>query len=211
MKEVYYPLSKIDEKYRDIALLELETAHSLSSNQSKIYTHFANVLIGLATLILTVSLNSEKFSLNNYLTENNLFIFTIFLFLVGIIILRYFSDLQKEITINARKVVTLRTMLGLDYSSVQLTLPRERIEGATNPFNIKLFNGWSKFQSAPVFILIILVSLFWTLIFYNININNLNMNKYFFIDSINLTWFIGVILILITYLLVYRLSLYDRH
>lgn len=197
--EVYFPLSKIENRNRDIALLELENAHNASSSQSKVYTQFANVLIGFSTVILTILLNVEKFDIKHYLTDLNLFIFSLFMYVMGIILLRYFADLQKEITINARKVVTLRSMLGLDYSSIQLTLPKDRIEGATNPFRIKFFNGWFKFQSSPVWILSLVVGIIWTFRFYT------NGRLYFYFDSafhtsnLNWTWLIGTILIFLSY------------
>ncbi len=209
--EVYYPLSKIESRNRDIALLELENAHNASSSQSKVYTQFANVLIGFSTVILTIILNVEKFDIKHYLTDLNLLVFSLFMYLMGIILLRYFADLQKEITINARKVVTLRSMLGLDYSSVQLTLPKDRIEGATNPFRIKFFNGWFKFQCSPVWILSLVVGIIWTIKFYT------NGTLYFYFDSsfdisnINCTWLTGIVVIFLTYFTSYRFSLFDRH
>jgi len=209
-KQVYYPLSKIDKDHRDIALIELENAQKASLSQSKIYSQFANVLIGLSTVLLAI-LNLGMVDVKKQLDSDTILVITIFLFVMGIILLRYFVDLQKEITINSRKVVTLRSMLGLDYSSVQLTLPRDRIEGATNPFRIKFFTGWFKFQSAPVWILTILVGLMWTLAFYRIQISSLDTNKLIIIDEINWLWFIGLLTIIVIYFIVYRVSLFDRH
>ncbi|MGJ1365768.1 biosynthetic peptidoglycan transglycosylase [Sphingobacterium spiritivorum] len=209
-KQIYYPLSKIDKDHRDIALIELENAQKASLSQSKIYTQFASVLIGLSTVILAV-LNLEKVNIKGKINSETLLIMTLVLYVMGLILLRYFVDLQKEITINSRKVVTLRSMLGLDYSSVQLTLPKDRVEGATNPFNIKLFTGWFKFQSSPVWILTFLIGLIWTLIFYKIDIHSMKRNELVIINQINPIWLSGLIVIIISYFLSYRISLFDRH
>ncbi|SFL54066.1 Transglycosylase [Porphyromonadaceae bacterium KH3CP3RA] len=211
LKEIYYPLSKIDEDKRDIALIELQNAQNLSNNQTKIYSQFANVLIAAATLLISIFLNSERLSLSLFSSTNNLLLFSILLFFIGIILLRYFVDLQKEITINARKVVTLRSMLGLDYSSVRLTLPKDRIEGATNPFNIKFFNGWFKFQAMPFWVILGIVGVIWSLNFYTINISSFPSNKFYLVDDLNSLWFIGLIIIFIIYYILYRISLLDRN
>src|SRR5690606_10515355 len=204
-KQIYYPLSKIDKDHRDIALIELENAQKASLSQSKVYTQFASVLIGLSTVILAV-LNLEKVDVKGKINSDTLLIMTLVLYVMGLILLRYFVDLQKEITINSRKVVTLRSMLGLDYSSVQLTLPKDRVEGATNPFRIKLFNGWFKFQSSPVWILTFLIGLIWTLIFYKIDIHSIKRNELFIINQIDLVWLSGLIVIITSYFLSYRIS-----
>ncbi|GEM_PF-962897 len=209
-KQIYYPLSKIDKDHRDIALIELENAQIASISQSKVYTQFASVLIGISTVILAI-LNLEKIDIKAKLTSDTLLTMTLILYVIGIILLRYFVDLQKEITINSRKVVTLRSMLGLDYSSVQLTLPRDRVEGATNPFRIKLFTGWFKFQSSPVWILTLLLTLIWTLVFYRIDINSVKTNELILINQINTVWLCGLIIIVISYFFSYRISLFDRH
>lgn len=211
LHEIYYPFTGLEVGKRDVALIELQNAQNLSNNQTKIYSQFANILIASSTLIISIYLNSEKLNINNFFNKNNQFIFSFILIVFGIIMLRYFVDLQKEITTNARKVVILRTMLGLDYSSVQLTLPKDRIEGATNPFNIKFFNGWFKFQTTPFWIIVILISFVWTTNFYVFDINNLETNKYIFFNTINTYWVLGLILIITIYYLTFRLSLLDKN
>ncbi len=211
LHEVYYPLSEVACDKRDVALIELQNAQSLSNNQTKIYSQFANILIASSTLIISIFLNSEKLNIDGLFNQNNLLLFSIFLIIIGILILRYFVDLQKEITINARKVIILRKMLGLNYSSIQLTLPKDRIEGATNPFKIKFFNGWFKFQTTPFWIIIILVSFVWTTNFYTFDINSFNTNKYFVLNEINLYWITGYIFIILIYYFTFRVSLLDKN
>ncbi|MEO8960843.1 MAG: hypothetical protein ABI325_03115 [Ginsengibacter sp.] len=211
LHEVYYPLSEISSEKRDVGLLELQNAQNLSNNQSKIYSQFANILIASATLTISIFLNSSKLNLTNLLGKNNLFLFSIFLIIIGTLLLRYFVDLQNEITINARKVVILRTQLGLDYKSIQLTLPKDRIEGATNPFNVKSFKGWFKFQTIPFWIIIILVSFIWTINFYSFDLSNIKINRFYIFDLINGIWILGLAFIVLIYYFIFRISLLDKN
>ncbi|RZJ53270.1 MAG: penicillin-binding protein 1A [Flavobacterium sp.] len=208
--QIYFPLSKIDEQNRDIGLLELSNAQNLSNNQTKLYSQFANILIGIVTAIVTIVLNAEKINFGKMLVENVLFL-SILLYFIGIFLLKYFADLQKEITINARKVVTLRAMLGLDYHSVQLALPKDRIEGATNPFNIKFFSGWLKFQSVPFWIFLFLVGYLWTLGFYTIDFKRLTEIDFTSLPTTNIFWLAGIFLLIVSYYYAYRISLLDRN
>lgn len=209
IQEIYYPLSKIEDSSRDVALLELESAQNLSNSQTKVYTQFASILIGIVTIILTIILSADKINFGKILTENLLFM-SVLLYLICFFLLRYFVDLQKEITINARKVVTLRAMLGLDYHSIQLTLPKDRIEGATNPFKIKFFNGWFRFQSIPFWMFLILVGYLWTLNFYEINVTLSTIN-FASLPSLDLKWAIGIFILCVSYYYAYRVKLLDRN
>ncbi|WP_293783932.1 biosynthetic peptidoglycan transglycosylase [uncultured Pedobacter sp.] len=209
IKEIYYPLSKIEEGQRDIALLELQSAQNLSNSQTKLYTQFATILIGIVTVILTTVLNADKINFGHILTKN-LFFLSFLTYFICLFLLRYFVDLQTEITINARKVVTLRAMLGLDYHSIQLTLPKDRIEGATNPFKIKFFNGWLKFQTIPFWMFLILVEYLWTLNFYTIDFKDYKFTFNVFHD-VNITWISGTLILFSTYYHAYRIKLLDRN
>jgi len=209
LKEIYFPLSKIGQDQRDVALIELSNAQNLSNSQTKVYTQFASILVGIATVILTVILSADKINFGRILIENLLFL-SILIYFICLFLLRYFVDLQQEITINARKVVALRAMLGLDYHSIQLTLPKERIEGATNPFKIKFFNGWFKFQSIPFWMSLVLVGYLWTLNFYTIDFNISRINFYNY-PAIKLSWLVGIFIIITSYYYAYRIKLLDRN
>jgi len=119
-------------------------------------------------------------------------------FLFGMLILRYFIELQRSIVINGRKVITLRTMLGLDYGHLQLTLPNWRVEGANNPFVIKLFPGWLSMGSIPYWIMMISSNAIW---YFSIQRYG-EMQKY---------GVFGNIFIIIIYSVVFRKFLNDRH
>ena len=207
--EQYYPTFTFKHEYRDVVLLEFEEAQKIANGQTKVYGQVTNILLAVVTILIPLFFNQDKESNQtfNFIKENALFFSTI-IFLFGALLLRYFVDLQKQITINGRKVVTLRTMLGLDYGHIHLTLPNWRVEGATNPFAIKYFNGWLMFQSMPFWVLTIGVNAIWWLTTndrpaYPISINNTTV--------FSIPWLTGNLIITIAYLFVFRRNLYDTH
>ena len=207
--EQYYPTYTFKPENRDVVLLEFEEAQKIANGQTKVYGQVTNILLAVITVLIPLFFSQEKESNQTFdlLKENALFFSTI-IFLFGALLLRYFVDLQKQITINGRKLVTLRTMLGLDYGHIHLTLPNWRVEGATNPFAIKYFNGWLMFQSMPFWVLTIGVNAIWWLTTkdrtaYSISINDNVL--------ITISWLTGNVIITIIYLLVFRRNLNDTH
>lgn len=205
--ERYYPT--YISKERDILLIEFEEAQKIANSQSSIYGQVTNILLAVATVAFTFFLDNDKEkakNVHNFLNSNSI-LFAIILFLFGAILLRYFVDLQKQITINGRKVVTLRTLLGLDYGRIHLTLPSWSVEGATNPFAIKYFYGWFNFKSMPFWLLTITINTIW----YISTRNQLPINLLIFHKSLTLYWGLGCIFITVFYIWVFRTFLYDRH
>jgi penicillin-binding protein 1A len=205
--EQYYPTYKAD--HRDVLLIEFEEAQKIANGQTKVYGQVTNILLAVATFAFTFLLdqNDKKSSKVLTLLFSNSISFSIILFLFGAIILRYFVDLQKQITINARKVVVLRTLLGLDYGHIHLTLPDWRVEGATNPFVIKYFNGWLNFKTMPFWLLTITVNSIWWLTTKDIPTLSITL----WTGILKLPWIIGNVLFSLTYLLVFRRNLNDRY
>lgn len=207
--EQYYPTYTFKPENRDVVLLEFEEAQKIANGQTKVYGQVTNILLAVVTILIPLFFDKEKESSDTFaiIKENALF-FSSIIYLFGALILRYFVDLQKSITINARKVVTLRTMLGLDYGHIHLTLPNWRVEGATNPFAIKYFNGWLMFQSMPFWVLTIGVNAIWWL-------TTNGRTEYcfdFFNDSAQyIPWYLGNIIITLTYLFIFRRNLNDTH
>ena len=68
---------------------------------------------------------------------------------LSFVTVRYFADRQKAIVYAARKTIVLRRMLGLSFGSLQLVLPNWRVEGADEPFAIRLFPGWGTYVAYP--------------------------------------------------------------
>ncbi|TCL13430.1 penicillin-binding protein 1A [Roseivirga ehrenbergii] len=185
-------------KERDVVLAEFEEAQKIANTQSQLYGQLANLLIAFVTIGITLLLKTsdEDFSI----VKDNILFLDLFLSLIAIVILRYFIELQRTIVINSRKVITLRRMLGLDYGHLQLTIPNWRVEGATNPFVVRLFPGWFKFGSSPFWIIALTLNVFW----------------YFSIPSLDLVWvksywFVVNVLISVFYALIFRVQLNETH
>jgi penicillin-binding protein 1A len=194
----YYPTYRFKE--RDILLIEFEEAQRIANSQTKTYGQLANLLLAIATLSLTAFLQLNKTETVNIkqLLTDNLIVISFIYSLFGLLILRYFIELQRSIVINGRKVITLRTMLGLDYGHLQLTLPNWRVEGANNPFVIRLFPGWLSMGSIPYWIMMISSSAIWYF----------SIQRYQGTPNYGLY---GVIFIIVVYSLVFRKFLNDRH
>ena len=178
----YYPTYEFKE--RDIVLSEFEEAQKIANKQSEIFGQLANLLVAFVTIWITIFIKitdgSNKETIDIF--TNNIIILYVFIFVVAFFILRYFIELRRTIVINCRKVITLRKMLGLDYGNLQLTLPNWRVEGATNPFVIKLFPGWFSFGSSPFWIIVLALNIIWYLTYKQLN--NYFINNYWFLVNI---------------------------
>jgi penicillin-binding protein 1A len=196
----HYPTYNFKE--RDVVLAEFEEAQKIANTQSKLYGQLANFLIAFVTIGITILLKTVDTPDSEALVllKKNIILFDIFLALITLVVLRYFIELQRTIVINSRKVVTLRRMLGLEYGHLQLTLPNWRVEGATNPFVVRLFPGWSKFGSSPFWILALALNVVWYLSFPAIE------NEW-----ISTNWWVISLLLSIFYALTFRIQLNENH
>ncbi|MCO6164248.1 biosynthetic peptidoglycan transglycosylase [Flavobacterium sp. NRK F7] len=205
--EQYYPTYTFKSEHRDIVLLEFEEAQKIANTQTKVYGQVANILIAVTTILIPLFFNQDTDEKEKTLTiiQSNSLVFSLILIAFGGILLRYFVELQRQITINARKVVSLRAMLGLDYGSIHLTLPNWRVEGANNPFVIKYFNGWFWFQTVPFWVLTIGLNVIWWLA--------TNQKESILIQYLpfEIKWFYGNILLTIWYLFIFRHHLNEQH
>lgn len=196
----YYPTYSY--KDRDIVLLEFEEAQRISNSQSKLYGQLANLLLAFVSVGITALVKSSDDSNVEIIiaVRENVFVLNIFLLLIGFIVLRYFIELQKTIVINSRKAIILRGMLGLDYGHLQLTIPRWRVEGATNPFVIKQFSGWFSFASSPFWAIVSSLNILWYLTY-----------EYVEWKLIMEFWFFMNIFITLFFAYVYRMQLKELH
>lgn len=151
----YYPTYNFGE--RDILLKEYEAASNNVLSQEKLFTNAAQLLIVAATLVgssFAVYAQSKP-NVSDFLTPQTVILGLVLLMSVTWLTLRYFADRQKSIIFDSRKIVVLRRMLGLDYGTQQMVLPNWRIEGASNPFAIRLFQGWLSYAAYPFWILLL--------------------------------------------------------
>ncbi len=202
-QEQYYPTYTFDENKRDVVLIEFEEAQKIANGQTKVYAQLTNIIIAGATILISI-ITSESKQIE-FLKENEL-VFGSLTLIFGAILLRYFVDIQKQITINARKVVTLRTMLGLNYGKIRLTLPENRVEGASNPFLIKYFTGWFKFQTLPFWIISAAMCSIWYVLSRKYQISfSFNSESYYIPNLLIFLSILGF------YIFVFRTFLLDAH
>lgn len=142
---------------RDVALEEYRlTAKTLEADE-RVFLNAANIsiVIGAAFGSLALgNLNAITSSLAPYVPElATLFVVLLVSVAAGVIFLRYFADRQKAIVFAGRKLIVLRRMLGMSYGRLQLVLPNWRIEGADEPFALRLFPGWNTYVAYPCYAL----------------------------------------------------------
>ena len=99
-------------------------------------------------------------------------------------------------------------MLDLDYGNLQLVIPNWRIEGANNPFAIKLFPGWFTYVAYPYWIIILFSSLLLLYLFKSLVIEFSLIINFYSIETIPYL----LLIIWISFLaLLYRKNLYDTN
>ncbi|NQU52706.1 MAG: transglycosylase domain-containing protein, partial [Bacteroidetes bacterium] len=78
--------------------------------------------------------------------------------------------------------------------------PNWRVEGATNPFVVRLFPGWLRFGSSPFWIIVLTLNVFWYL--------SAGSIKSEFFQSY---WYVSSILFTLGYAFIYRIQLNETH
>lgn len=189
--------------HRDVAVLELESSLEVANRKSKLYGQMASAIVALIAVLATIVLGESHTSLWSQpvdMSRNGAFLVAVFI--LGLLVLLYFSELQKTITLNARKAITLRGALGLDYSPLQLTLPSWRLEGATNPFAVRLFPGWLSVTAYPLWALLALLigSTFITL-----------QHTPMVVAGFHIQWYVVAALGALLYAAVFRRRLFEEH
>jgi penicillin-binding protein 1A len=142
-------------KERDVALEEYRFAIKTLEAEERVFLNAANlsVVIGAALGSLVLGTLERLATAFVPVIPYTLTLLLVLGFAVAfaVLSLRYFADRQKAVCFAARKVIVLRRMLGMSYGSLQLVLPNWRIEGADEPFAIRLFPGWNTYVAYPCY------------------------------------------------------------
>jgi penicillin-binding protein 1A len=142
-------------KERDIALEEYKFATKTLEAEERVFLNAANLSVVVGAALGSLALgNLEKLVAAFAPIVPSAATLTLVLLLAygfGVLSLRYFADRQKAVVFAARKVIVLRRMLGMSYGSLQLVLPNWRIEGADEPFSVRLFPGWHTYVAYPCY------------------------------------------------------------
>lgn len=140
-------------KERDVALEEYKFATKTLEAEERVFLNAANLSVIVGAALGSLALGSlEKLTKTFSPIVSELAILSLVLLVAvgfSVLSLRYFADRQKAVVFAARKVIILRRMLGMSYGSLQLVLPNWRIEGADEPFAIRLFPGWHTYVAYP--------------------------------------------------------------
>jgi len=206
----YYPTYKFKE--RDILLKEYESAYRNVESQERIFLNAINIILIVVAALGSLAIGKLneiiKYLSKLFFTEEILILLIMLIFFFSIFTLKYFADRQKSIIFDSRKIVILRRMLDLDYGNLQLVIPNWRIEGANNPFAIKLFPGWFTYVAYPYWIIIIFSSLLLLYLFKLLVIEFSLIINFYFIETIPYL----MLIIWISFLaLLYRKTLYDTN
>lgn len=140
---------------RDIVLEEYRSTSKTLEAEERVFLNAANISIVIGAAFGSLALGKLKdvtSALSPQVPEQvTLVIILLVAMVAGVLFLRHFADRQKAIVFAARKVIVLRRMLGMSYGRLQLVLPNWRIEGADEPFAIRLFPGWSTYVAFPCY------------------------------------------------------------
>ncbi|MBG57457.1 MAG: penicillin-binding protein [Porticoccus sp.] len=140
---------------RDIALEEYRSTSKTLEAEERLFLNAANISIVIGAAFGSLALGKLKevtSALSPQVPEQGTLTIIILVAMVaGVLFLRHFANRQKAIVFAARKVIVLRRMLGMSYGRLQLVLPNWRIEGADEPFAIRLFPGWSTYVAFPCY------------------------------------------------------------
>ena len=158
--ERYFPNHRLD---REIGLAEYNAAANRLSNDERALSWSTNASVLLATAVGYISLNSASYVEGLSSTGIDPSTFRLLL-LAAIIAFGFFSilhlaSLYKSLVFAERKIVVLRRMLGLSYGDSSLVLPTWRVEGASNPFSLRLFPGYFAESAFPVHVVLITTAL----------------------------------------------------
>lgn len=142
-------------KNRDIALEEYRLTSKALEAEERVFLNAANIAIVIGAAFGSLALGKLK-DLTATLAPQVPVSVTLIAVLgiamaAGAILLLHFADRQKAVVFAGRKVIVLRRMLGMSYGHLQLVLPNWRIEGADEPFALRLFPGWNTYVAFPCF------------------------------------------------------------
>jgi len=201
-------------KERDVALEEYRFATKTLEAEERVFLNAANLSVVVGAALGSLALGNLEKLVSTFAPEVPSAVTLVLVLLLacgfGVLSLRYFADRQKAVVFAARKVIVLRRMLGMSYGSLQLVLPNWRVEGADEPFSVRLFPGWHTYVAYPCYAIagISAAVAFFVLAAFLKQINP-NAAQHLFMDlpllvGVAAAWFVVLSL-------VYRSALLDTH
>ena len=85
--------------------------------------------------------------------KQDFYIFIIFYVVFTLLSVLHITSLVKSKILSERKIILIRRSFGVTYGSNSLILPSWRIEGADNPFSMRLFPGLLSYAIFPIYLI----------------------------------------------------------
>jgi penicillin-binding protein 1A len=154
--ERYFPNHKLKP---DIGLAEYEFACARVGKTDESITWATNISVAIATAATFAAfrLNDYAQEIANAGTEESTLrlIAHCAILAFSLLSIVHLSYLHKARVFASRKIIVLRRMLGVSYGESSLVLPNWRIEGADNPFAIRLAPTFLSYQTYPVHMVLV--------------------------------------------------------
>lgn len=154
--ERYFPNHKMN---AEVGLAEYSLASARLASEEQALNWTSRFSAAITTLVTFVAFRATELDggLEASGISNGAFKMTL---LLAVIMISYMSishiaELIRSRTFAARKIIVIRRMLGVSYGENTLVLPNWRIEGADNPFAIRLFPGFRSHLSFPVHLILL--------------------------------------------------------
>lgn len=137
--------------------MEFDAAQRSLASDERIFLNAAQITLVIGAALTSLVLGSankiaESFS-SGLPAQYTFGVLIILTMIFSYTTLRYLADRRRAVIFAARKVIVLRRMLGLSYGTQQMVLPNWRIEGADEPFVIRMFAGWNTHVAYPFWVL----------------------------------------------------------
>jgi penicillin-binding protein 1A len=167
--EQYFPTYRFRQGSNEAALKEYEAAVKILENDERIFAASTGFFVGGAGILFAAisQANSEIFTAVGVIFGDRTVLYVGWPLIVALSMLAatYFADKTAAVVHAARKVIVLRRMLGISYGSVDMVLPSNRVEGADEPFQIRMFDGWMSYKALSAYIIGIFCSLLSVILF----------------------------------------------
>lgn len=164
----FFPTYKLDNEHKDIAVKEYEAAARALESEERLFGAAAAIAALFVGFFGWLAATNYEEAINKFGAFAGrgpvIFLFLTCVLLFALLAVSYFSEIQQSLVHAARKVVVLRRMLGMSYGKVELVLPANRIEGANEPFSIRMFPGWTSYKCFPIYLIAFLSAIFLLLI-----------------------------------------------
>ena len=198
----------------DIWVAEYELASKKLDAEEKAFLWATNITTILAPLLWFFGYRIHlEWTDRNLPSEALPMITTIFLLfsvLFSLMSLFHVANSRKSRVLAERKVVVLRRAQGVRYGDRQLILPSWRIEGADNPFGLRLYPGLFSYSSFAIFLLSGFPALSIALLFDNVPLGPFSPKKFEFAHPSQWAMCVGLLFFVLGFF-VFRLNLREQN